>query len=318
MVGIFKFIFTALFMTCAVGSHALELAPKHFSMNAFASTLASDSEIYRQGDEWGKKPVTPELLSESEQLRDIAYSTGKVGGGTGFFIGKFAERYVVATNHHVCPTIADCVGLEVLFPLLNIRAEITELVGSWTNIDLALLVIDLEREHFEKLNDYASTFAFDAQLTQEQELITVGFGIANNPNDEMMVNMDDDCKVFSASDEFKFMADPDALNPASYKSWSFANGCDISHGDSGSAMVDREQGDIVGIIWTGKIPKSKLVQSSANLEKILLENSPLIWEELSYAVPAFKIGEFFAEINAGEHQASQTAQEIVEAMLLRQ
>jgi hypothetical protein len=315
MSGTLKFIFTAFFMVFAAGSHALELAPKHFSMNAFASALASDSEIYRQGDEWGKKPVTAQLLAESESLRDIAYSTAKVGGGTGFFIGQFADRYVVATNHHVCPSSADCVGLEVLFPLLKISAEITELVGSWANIDLALLVIDLKIGQFEKLNDYASTFAFDAQLTQEQELITVGFGIANNPNDEMMVNMDSDCKVFSASDEFKFMADPDALNPASYKSWSFANGCDISHGDSGSAMVDRQRGDIVGIIWTGKIPKSKLVQSSANLEKILLENSPLIWRELSYAVPAFKIGEFFAEINAGEHRASQTAQEIIEAML---
>ena len=80
-----------------------------------------------------------------------------------------------------------------------------------------------------------------------------------------------------------------ALNPADYKAWSFAVGCDASHGDSGSAMVDRESGKVVGIIWTGKFPKVENVQHSDYLNKMLASNSAEIWQELNYAVPSMKI-----------------------------
>ena len=128
------------------------------------------------------------------------------------------------------------------------------------------------------------------------------------------MNYDDDCKVFSGENEFRFMADPDDLNTGSYKAWSFANGCDISHGDSGSAMIDRESGDVVGIIWTGKIPKSNRVQNSQYLEQLISNPNEEIWKELSYAVPAQKIGQYLNDL-LDSNELSRVNSEIVSAII---
>jgi hypothetical protein len=61
-------------------------------------------------------------------------------------------------------------------------------------------------------------------------------------------------------------------------------------------MVDRSTGKPVGIIWTGRIPKNAKVQSSAYLKEMLETNSPEIWEELSFSVPASKIGGYLENL----------------------
>lgn len=111
------------------------------------------------------------------------------------------------------------------------------------------------------------------------------------------------------------MSDPDELNTGRHQVWSFANGCDVSHGDSGSAMVDLQTGEVVGLIWTGKIPKSTRVQSSEYLEELIENPNEDIWNELSYAVPAAKIKEVLLKrIQNGEE--SQRVKSIFQQILL--
>ena len=274
-------------------SHArLQLLPPDFSMEG-------NKEDYRLGDEWGKKRVTDEvLLKASKAFNRAAKATAILPiGGTGFYIGKFNGIHVLATNHHVCEDERACVGDDAEFRLLNKRYTMTKLFASMPDIDLALLAIEVPVEDEKELLKIAKNFSFKKDITKGQELITIGFGVGGNPQNYMMSNQDSDCKVFSDSGEYRHMADPDEFNPAPYKAWSFAHACDISHGDSGSAMVDRKSGEVVGIVWTGRIPKSKVVQSSFNLESIFKKSSPAIWEELSYAVPARKIGEHLKELS---------------------
>lgn len=247
-------------------------------------------DTYRIGDEWGKKPVTAEQLEkESKGFRRAAMATGKVGGGTTFYLGKFNGVYVSATNYHVMETSSGCSGKTVNYPWLEMKVPCETFLGSWSDIDLALFTLKVTPEQAAKLEEVRANFKFDAEIFPGQELLTIGFGIADNPFRTMVANQDADCKVFSAKSDFHFMADPDELNPGPYKAWSFANGCDVSHGDSGSAMIDRKTGDVVGIIWTGRIPKDKKVQSSAYLKDILDKGSKEIWEHLSYSVPAPKM-----------------------------
>lgn len=248
---------------------------------------------YRVGDEWGKKRVTSEnLASASPMFRRTAMATAYLPiGGTAFYLGRFAGKHVIATNHHVCPVESDCVGNPAEFRMLGKKFQVTQLFVTLPDIDLSLLEIKVRLKDEESLQRVAQNFAFDKPITKGMELLTIGFGIGGNANNNMMANMDSDCKVFSEKDEFRHLADPDDINPGNYKSWSFAHACDISHGDSGSAMVDRNSGDIVGIVWTGKLPKSSIAQSSLNLSKMYESSSPLIWKELSYAVPAVKIRE---------------------------
>jgi hypothetical protein len=144
--------------------------------------------------------------------------------------------------------------------------------------------------------------------------LTAGFGIAENSARNMVVDMGSDCMVVSGRGEFKKMGDPDHLNPGDYEAWSFAVGCDASHGDSGSAMVDRNTGRVLGIIWTGKIPKSEKAQSSAYIRGLVGSNSPEVWQELTYAVPAAKMGEVLRD-KISHHEISREAEPTIRAIL---
>ena len=259
--------------------------------------LFRSSDQYRLGDEWGKKPITAlDLPSRSRPFQRASMAAAKVGGGTGFYLGQFNGYYMMATNHHVCPQASDCMGLVVQFPLMGLSFKVNQFFGSWSDIDLALSAVQVTgASDITKLTQVAGNFDFAHGPFTGERLVTAGFGIADNASRKLVVNEDSDCKVFS--DELRFMGDPDTVNPGPYKAWSFANGCDVSHGDSGSAMVDRDSGAVVGIIWTGRIPKSPKVQSSAFLDQLIANPTDDIWNELSYAVPAIKMGEYLGALS---------------------
>ena len=239
------------------GKKAIAEIPSLSPMN---STLDSRYQI---GSEWGKLPIVlSDLEGKDWPFRRASLAAARTGGGTGFYLGTFAGHHVMATNHHVYPRESSCRFSQINFPLLNVRASCAKYLGTWNSIDLTLFTVRVSEGDVEKLEEVAANFAFDKPILKGDELVTAGFGTANNRRRRLMVNADSDCKVFSKDEEYRLMADPDDLNPGPYKAWSFANGCDVSHGDSGSAMVNRETGEVVGIIWTGRIPKSTKVQDS--------------------------------------------------------
>ena len=260
---------------------------------------------YQIGDEWGKKPVTASEISHQPALAHIAYGTARVDGATGFLLGKFAGKYVMATNHHVCNGTGGCrPGAAVKFPLLRKVYRVETFYGSWPEIDLSLFTITVDPADEASLQNASNPFAFDLPIRQGEPLATLGFGVAENPGRQLVGNWDSDCKVFSADGDYRLLRDPDEINPGTYQAWSFALGCDVSHGDSGSAIVDRESGRVIGIIWTGKIPKNEKVQSSAYLDQMLATQSPEIWTELSFAVPNVKIQSKLQELLNKEAEGS--------------
>lgn len=272
---------------------------------------------YQIGDEWGKKAISPEAFEkESAVFKRMAKATGRFGGGTAFYIGKFNGAHVMATNHHVQP-YDSCAASGVIFPLLNNKMfRCDKVLGTWTDIDLAFFTIKVPAESEELMAAVAKNFNFHADIYPDQKLLTIGFGVGNNPMRQEVANQDNDCRVFSEKNEFRFMADPDRMNPAEYKAWSFANGCDVSHGDSGSAMMDRETGEIVGIIWTGGIPKEKETQNSNHLLDIQKTHSEEIWKQLSYSVPAIKMGEYLNKLlENSENSLDEFTQATLRALL---
>ena len=64
---------------------------------------------------------------------------------------------------------------------------------------------------------------------------------------------------------------------------------DVISGDKGLHIT--EDGEVVGIIWTSKIPKmgSKIVTFKDSLDQPTED----VWSELSYTVPTAKIGSFW-------------------------
>ncbi len=280
-------------------------------------TIAPTATVadYLIGDEFGKKPVDASVLATAtDAYRRAARATAKVGGATGFYLGKFAGVHVMATNHHVYSTMS-CSGRSVTFPLLdNLSVPCKRMFGTWPSVDLALFEVTVRPADEAKLAEVAANFTFHDEIRKGDELITIGFGVAGNARRVMMGNQDADCRVMSKDGEYQLMADPDELNPGRYKAWSFSHACDISHGDSGSAMVDRKTGRPVGIVWTGRIPKSSRVQSSSYLQEVLDTDHADVWKELNYAVPATKIREHLQTV-IGAGATSADAKRVLAALI---
>jgi hypothetical protein len=272
--------------------------PLHGTQEASLFAGWGGNDTYQMGSEWGKKPVTQDVLTQKyPAFVRASKAAARAGGGTGFYLGTFAGYHVMATNHHVFPMASSCLGSEIRFPLLGVNGRCETFFGTWTDVDLALFAVKVDStESLQKMESVAKNFDFRSSLKAGQDLVTVGFGVARNRSRAPVANDDHDCRVISKDNSFVFMADPDDINPGPYKAWSFAHGCDVSHGDSGSAMVDRATGNVVGILWTGRIPKQARVQDSFYLDTLVGTDHEDVWEQLSYAVPAQKIAEFFSAL----------------------
>jgi hypothetical protein len=252
-----------------------------------------DPKDYQLGSTWDKVTVTAKLYQNSDRVfRKAALATASVGGGTGFYLGKFDGAHVFATNHHVCSMGAVCLGNPIVFTLLNKTYSLNQWIGTFKDIDLTLMTFKIPPEDESLFASLASNFAFNRPLQRGLKLLTIGYGIAGNPTRyprSLMAAAGSDCVVMSKSNEYRSLPDPDTVNPLPEPVWSFASACDVSHGDSGSAMIDRETGEIVGILWTGTTPKDPNVQSSALIQRLLRHPNETTWTQLSYAVPAAKM-----------------------------
>ncbi len=298
---------------------------------AFSQELKAEAKLdpYQVGSEWGKKRVTEELLdSETKEFIRAAKATVSVGRATGFYLGKINNEHFLATNYHVIESADACRTIGIRLPLMDVRMRCKKHLGSWSDIDLSLQTVEIvlkegqELDEIERaLSEVAKNFSFSRKITKGLELTTIGFGMHKNPFQRMVANTDDDCRVFSTDADYRYISDPDQINPGPYKVWSFAHGCDASHGDSGSAMVDRKTGEVIGIIWTGAFPKLAETQDSKVLNEWLRDNNEkMIWTQLSYAVPAEKIAELIrSKIEEAKTQAEPSLDQesiaLLEALL---
>lgn len=250
---------------------------------------------YQIGPTWDKSEVTRDLLTVSNSaLVRTAQATAKLtvmfSTSTGFVVGHQDDQVMLATNHHVIQSQKFCDETKVAFDVLNIkRLHCDKVILTDTELDLTLFTIKgLSEQDHKKL--LAVALPLSKQDPQKgQNLITIGYGFAANKESRLMVDQGPDCKTYSSDNEIRFMSDPDVLNPGPNKTWVFAVGCDVSHGDSGSAVVDTKTGKVVGLISTGKIPKTADVRSSDFLRKIFTDDLEAVWSELTYVVPFSKI-----------------------------
>jgi hypothetical protein len=264
------------------------------------SKLSAVADIldYQIGSTWGKSIIKQDSLENSSPaIRRAAKATARVrlgfGGATAFAIGQRGDQVLMATNHHVIGSEDQCQNAGISFEMLGISSlQCDRIIETSTDLDLTIFTISgTTAEQVSKIVSVAKSFNKD-EPRKGRTLATIGYGVAGNPGQRnLMKGLDEDCKIFSPDGESRFMADPDEFNPGPHMTWMFAIGCDVSHGDSGSAIVDRESGDVIGIVSTGKIPKDVKVRESTYLSGIYDAASEDVWKELTYAVPASKIWE---------------------------
>ena len=254
---------------------------------------ATASAQPQQGDQWGRVPVTSQLLNQGDAvLQAVFHSTVRVNGATATYLGLFAGSPVLMTARHVMPDQDSCTGRTVTFyespgqggTLQKLPFTCDRLLGAWDQVEISLFSVATSAQSLALLESRGLKPGFDAPVSQFAELVTMGHGGEQNPQELLTVDQGPDCYVASASDDFRFR--DGAI-------WSIALGCNDSAGDSGSPVVDRKSGALLGIVWGGHTDKLPELADSRYLRSLATSESPLLWEQLNYASPMRVVGAMF-------------------------
>lgn len=231
------------------------------------------------------------FLSPEENL---ILSTVLVESGSGFYLGKHKGVHVIATNKHVlsgsCYSPQDFTQSEsvlIKMSALNIEFDCVCIIGSWSDVDLTLIAVAPRKKSDEQVLQHIGLrfSAYPAELNEG--LITAGHGIKNGS--VLTHDISKNCRVFSDTEWVKYLRDPDTHSPSNGKVWSIAHGCNISHGDSGSALVSLETGRVLGMNWTvGNLPRSQDIYEDSFLENMDILDSR-IWTDLNYGASSCSI-----------------------------
>lgn len=314
MKQIFLVLLLPLFLMSSCGKDS-----KNSPADTEQGTGEAKAITYQIGESWGRERLSAELLSlkNSQALDHAAKVTGGYLGpwseGTFVYVGYFNGKHLAATNYHVVSANGcnkeenDGFFSRVFFYSLPESVIFcTKVLVLEKSVDFAL--VEIEETGSNGLDSLPpSKFNFEGIAGKGTELITLGYGsYLSEPYIESrtpQVSMDEFCKVFSEADDVRLAIDPDKINPASYRAWSTVIGCEISHGDSGSAVFDRnEAGVIHGLVWTGAFPKPSIVRSYLGVKGLFDGASEDSWQSLNYAIPAAKIYEFLQTWLKGSHE----------------
>jgi hypothetical protein len=277
--------------SCGGGNGEVGITPTADDQ-ALSEKVVSEFSI---GPTWDALKVSSEFLFERNDFLTarLAANTVKVTTvhrtGTGFYLGKHLGHHIIATTAHGLVNVPSCKFSTVLiqFPMAKKVYTCKELIGIWADVDYAMLALKAEPEEdefFATLNPLKLA-PLSGNPLQGTPLMSMGFGSVLNNDNQLTLKEDRYCT--NLSPQFARMNNGDERIPR--KIPSFAVGCDLSPGDSGSALVDKENGRVVGMVWSIMKPKSPFVKSAAFLEDILSQSEPNVWEDFGYAVPVSSI-----------------------------
>ena len=286
------FALALLLVSCGGDKEKINDAP-----DSGNNSLENFGNQYQIGSQWSRNPVTSQTLifTNDLHLEDAAYATGRISTlwqtGTAIYLGRFYGKHLVATNSHVLKNIPSCaigyIAPAINFSLIGKSFRCNKLIGSWPEIDFALLELKVsqrESDFLELINPLR--FDWKDPLEKGTPLLTLGHGKYKNSKAHLTENSDPFCKVFSSTGKVKKISNKNE-NPKEV--YSFATGCDISNGDSGSALINRRNGKVIGMVWSTYSPKPMVYRSDSHLNNLFDNPNKDIWKYLSYGVPAKSI-----------------------------
>ena len=266
-------------------------------------TSAIKAQNYTVGKSWDKKSIHNTHTKYHHLIRSI----GEIGySATLFYIGEgkgqFSGRHYTITNSHVCPSLNHCLNKNIEFAYFR-NSRGSSLKGFVKNTPiintlLDLAVLEVQFTNLESFDSKPYALKLSSKLPSiYQPLISSGYGFFNNSYGVLMTEVAGDCRVFSHQNDIRRVKDPDQVNPLPHLVYSFLVGCDVSHGDSGSPLIDYHTGEVIGLLWTGRMPKDPRIRHPL-FSQLGYE---FLWSQLNYAVPSAYIkklvNRFFLPLN---------------------
>jgi len=264
---------------------------------------------YQIGENWDRELVTNkgDYAGQVFQL----YRSGMGAVGTGFYLGEFSGKHIVMTAAHVYKDLVSCED-EISFIAKSEDFDFYFYCSGWSfqlkDNDVLFFEIDSRDEGaFDVLK--AINFS-NGELVKNDplRLVTINRDI---PDFSFSWYIDQSVDCILMDENSKVIVDPDSVvlvdGEDKISSWSLPVGCDGMQGDSGAPVFDENFG-LVGLLWTGKHPKTNQVESIVDLAE------DVVWSELNYIVPISKVADELSEIAAEQPYLSLYTKRMVESI----
>lgn len=262
------------------------------------------------GDSYSKFDYKDVYRSESNQhLDNLIENTvlinsrrrGGVSRGTGFYIGKHGGNHVFVTNAHVMSE-SECSEADVSF-LVNGMVRRTArcekvLFSRFVKEKSDITVFTVKESMVSDMLGRGLEIDWDFKVEPGVKVAQAGFGLKTGSfhtsrlaelrlkRFNMEVSFDSDCVISSKKDTLYFLENLNAEGV-------FSTGCDMASGDSGSALMDRESGKVLGLVFATS--DNKFWTSSEIFWQIIGSDNKRLWQNGSYAISLASLKEFFLE-----------------------
>lgn len=271
--------FTLIIFTFALITSCV---PNQGSKSFNNSQEADETPSTRSIGKWERKSINTSDKNIDPVTKSIAETTAFIshsnGTGTGIYIGQIGEFHLLLTSAHVIMNQKKFLCKDTLSITINSKRAICNRVITYQkNNDLVILEISF----LDPPGPNTSLLRFKTSFSKEELLINVGYATENSALTGLTSNSDEYCRVFS--NQIK------QLSVKKNSVWSMAIGCDSSPGNSGSAIVNRDSGEILGIIWGVGQSKERELKNKFFIDHLNISTDDSIWKFLTYATPSLKI-----------------------------
>lgn len=280
-----------------------------YANTALANVSEETPTSYQIGEAWSRI-FFDNTFTNDNILNRIIHATAKIvipeaetsgmraQQGTAFYLGKFNGEHLMMTNYHVMSGSTQCrnfrsgnriqakiyfeTGNRKIFPCLRI-------IATFENLEATFFTISVPNSEESRFQNLALKFDFKRTYNPGDKLLTAGYGSFNNPHARLTYENSETCMLISNTSEPHWVLFEDQKAHKIFHSWSFSHSCEISPGDSGSPLVSRLTGKVIGLNWATNTSKAVSLQNSATVRNIMLSQDPSMWTDLSYGVPNLSI-----------------------------
>jgi hypothetical protein len=233
--------------------------------------------------------------------------------GVAIYLGEFKGHKLFMTNKHVIDQNID--SCDDWISLVDTKSRIyfgcKGFIYSFENLDITILAMDsvinfpVIRNPDDSVGIEADVALVSAAVSTEnvdgsdQDFVLKPIDLRSITLDTsaslilrsldldysaIVVDKSTDC--VNLDTEPLFITDPDVDSESPITTWSLPVGCDAKPGDSGAPIFNAE-GDLMGILWGGKLNKTFV--NSESLKKQLNLNSSSLWTDYNFMVPVSNI-----------------------------
>lgn len=241
---------------------------------------------------WSRKDV---LLWDESKNSDLLNLTARIDsekGGTAFYVGKYAGYYLMITNYHTfSEQICANSKTQIYFQQLKQRLRCQKLIAQFKDIEVTFFAIRIPDSLKPYFETHQLKFDFQKSAQLREPLLTAGFGDYQNTSRRLTFEDSSHCMVLTDPLQPRFIQ----ATGTPFGAWSFVHGCEISSGDSGSAVLNRNTNKIVGINWATHADKSQDEENYKQIENFIQTQSPKLWTSFSLVTPAWVIKKYVQE-----------------------